>query len=133
MTTPFWCLLVMIFMPYLLAGSTVYFKNKQFGKVDVNNPRDQSAGLTGQGARANAAQSNAWEALAVFGIAVLVAHFAGADPGTSATAALVFIAARILHPIFYIMGNQPLRTATFAVGFGSCMWLFYLAANGTAS
>jgi len=123
----------MIFIPYILAGATVYFKNKQFGEVDANNPREQSVGLKGNGSRANAAQSNAWEALTVFGAAVIVAHFAGADPGTSATAALVFIAARILHPIFYIMGNQPLRTATFAVGFGCCMWLFYLAANGAVS
>lgn len=133
MTTPFWCLLAATFIPYLLAGTTVYFKNKQFGEVDVKNPREQSTGLTGQGARANAAQANAWEALAVFGAAVLVAHFAGADPGTSATAALIFIVARILHPIFYIMGNPLLRTATFAVGFFCCMWLFYLAANGTAA
>jgi uncharacterized MAPEG superfamily protein len=116
MTTPFWCLLVAIFIPYILAGSTVYFKNKQFGEVDMNNPREQAVRLTGQGARANAAQANAWEALAVF-----------------ATAALVFIVARILHPVFYIADNQPLRTASFAVGFGCCLWLFYLAANGTAS
>ena len=127
MTTPFWCLLVMIFMPYLLAGSTVYFKNKQFGKVDVNNPRDQSAGLTGQGARANAAQSNAWEALAVFGIAVLVAHFAGADPGTSATAALVFIAARISYTPFFILwvtshsARPPLLLAS-AAACGCSTW-----------
>ncbi len=133
MTTPFWCLLAAIFIPYILAGSTVYFKNKQFGEVDMNNPREQAVRLTGQGARANAAQANAWEALAVFATAVLVAHFAGADPGTSATAALVFIVARILHPVFYIADNQPLRTASFAVGFGCCLWLFYLAANGTAS
>ena len=133
MTTPFWCLLVAVLMPYILAGTTVYFKSKQFGEIDVNNPREQSAGLTGHGSRANAAQQNAWEALAVFATAVFVAHFAGAAPGASATAALVFVAARILHPIFYIADNQPLRTASFAVGFGSCMWLFYLAANGTPS
>lgn len=133
MTTPFWCLLIAIFLPYILAGITVYFKNQQFGEVDVKNPREQSVGLTGKGARANAAQQNAWEALTVFAPAVIIAHVAGADAGTSATAASVFVVARILHPIFYITDNQPLRTASFFVGFASCMWLFYLAASAAAS
>ncbi len=133
MTTPFWCLLVAIFVPYVLAGTTVYFKNQQFGEIDVKNPREQSAGLKGKGARANAAQLNAWEALAVFATAVIVAHLAGADAGYAAIAAIVFLVARILHPVFYIADNQPLRTATFAVGFGCCIWLFVLAAMATSA
>ena len=129
MTTPFWCLLIAIIIPYVLAGVTVYFRVKQFGGPDLQNPRTQALGLKDAGARANAAQQNAWEALAVFASAVIVAHLAGADAGTSATVALVFIFARILHPIFYIANIAPLRTLSFVVGFGSCIWLFVLAAR----
>lgn len=128
MTTPFWCLLIAIFMPYVLAGTGSYFKVKQFGALDNNQPRVQAAGLTGTGARVNAAQLNAWEALAVFSASVFVAHFAGADPGGSATASVVFVAARILHAVFYAADLAPLRSLSFAVAFGACLWLFWLAA-----
>jgi uncharacterized MAPEG superfamily protein len=128
MTTPFWCLLIAIFMPYVCSGTAVYFKARQFGSVDNNQPRVQSAALTGTGARANAAQQNAWEALAVFSASVLVAHVSGADPGGSATASLVFIAARILHAIFYLADLAPLRSLSFLVATLACMRLWWLAA-----
>jgi uncharacterized MAPEG superfamily protein len=128
MTTPFWCLLIAILMPYVLAGTGSYFKVKQFGSLDNNQPRVQAAGLSGTGARVNAAQQNAWEALAVFSTSVFVAHFAGADPGGSATASLVFVAARILHAVFYAADLAPLRSLSFALGIGACLRLFWLAA-----
>jgi uncharacterized MAPEG superfamily protein len=85
MTTPFWCLLIAIFLPYVFSGATAFFKQKQFGTLDNRHPRAQAAALEGPGARAYAAQANAWEALAVFVPSVLVAHLAGADPAASAT------------------------------------------------
>lgn len=129
MTTPFWCLLIAVFIPYVLAGTSGYFKAKQFGAIDNNNPRAQAAQLTGAGARAWAAQQNAWEALAVFTAAVVVAHLAGADAGRSAMAAQLFLGARVLHAIFYIADLATARSAIFFVGFGSCLWLFWLAAS----
>ena len=66
MTVPFWCLFVAALLPILIAFTGGYFKTQQFDSVDNNNPRAQSVQLTGTGARAVAAQSNAWEALAVF-------------------------------------------------------------------
>jgi uncharacterized MAPEG superfamily protein len=118
-----------IFLPYLWAGVSVYYKKQQFGSIDANHPRAQAAALEGAGARANAAQLNAWEALPVFVAAVMVAHLAGADPGTSATAAILFIAVRLLHGVFYVMNLAPLRSLSFLVGFGACVWLFVLAAR----
>lgn len=127
MTTPFWCLLIATLIPILIAFSGSYFKTKQFGSVDNNNPRAQSAELTGAGARAVAAQSNAWEALAIFTAAVVVAHLAGADPDSSATAAMLFVGCRVLHAIFYIADLAPLRSASFLGAIGSAVWLFTLA------
>ncbi len=129
MTTPFWCLLVAVLLPYVWAGVGVYYKRQQFGAIDANNPRAQSAALNDAGARANAAQLNSWEALPVFGAAVTVAHLAGADAGLSATASLVVVASRALHGLFYISNRAPLRSLSFAVGFGACLWLFGLAAR----
>ena len=129
MTTPFWCLLVAVLLPYVWAGIGVYYKKQQFGTIDANQPRAQSAALSDAGARANAAQLNSWEALPVFGAAVIVAHLAGADAGLSATASLVFVVSRGLHGLFYIRDLAVPRSLSFAIGFGACLWLFGLAAS----
>ncbi len=129
MTTPFWCLLVTCLIPFFIAPIGGYFRGKQFGTMDNKNPRIQAAGLTGAGARAQAAQANAWEALPVFTAAVLVAHIANADAGSSATAALVFVAARVGHAGFYLADIDKARSGIFLVGLGCCIWLFVLAAR----
>lgn len=129
MTIPLWCLFFAAVMPYLIAGTGAYFRSKAPGGLDNKNPRAQAAQLEGAGARAYAAQSNAWEALGVFTAAVVINHLGHGDPGQSATAALVFVGARVLHPIVYIKNIDALRSLTFAVGFGACMWLIGLAIN----
>ncbi len=127
MTTPFWCLLVIVAMPYVLAGLTGYFKARQFGGIDNHHPRAQTALLEGPGARANAAQANAWEAVALFGTAVFMAHLAGADPAASSAAAVVYVVTRILHAGFYIADLPTARSGIFLVGVLCCVRLFYLA------
>ncbi len=129
MTTPLWCLLIAALMPYVLAGVGAKYRVSQLGSLDNKNPRLQANQLEGVAARAYAAQQNAWEALAVFGTAVIVAHLAGADPGWSATAAVVFVVARVLHPIMYISDQDTLRSLVFGVGFFACLALFGLAAT----
>jgi uncharacterized MAPEG superfamily protein len=129
MTTPLWCLVIVALLPYPLAFTAGYFKAKQFGKIDNHLPRVQGAQLTGAGARAWAAQANAWEALAVFTVAVFVAHVAGADPERSATAAKLFVAARVGHAVCYLADWANPRSLVFFVAMGSCLWLFVLAAN----
>jgi uncharacterized MAPEG superfamily protein len=122
-------MLVAILLPYVWSGITGYHKQKQFGSIDNHHPRAQTAALEGAGARAAAAQQNAWEALAVFTPSVLIAHAAGADPGSSATASLLFVAARVLHGIFYVTDLDKLRSLSFLVATGCCVWLFVLAAR----
>jgi uncharacterized MAPEG superfamily protein len=127
LTTPFWCLLAVAAIPYLLAGIGAYLRVQQLGSLDANHPRLQALELRGAAARAYASQQNAWEALALFGAAVMVAHLAGADPGQSALASILFVVARSLHPVMYIGDLAPLRTLVFVVGLGCCLWLFGLA------
>ena len=116
-------------IPFPLAWVGAYYRVKQFGSLDNKHPRIQGAALEGAGARAWAAQQNAWEALPVFASAVFVAHLAGADPQSSANAALLFLAARFLHPVAYIANVDVARSLIFLVGIGSCVWLFVLAAR----
>jgi uncharacterized MAPEG superfamily protein len=127
MTTPFRCLFIVAILPYLLAGLGGYLRVKQLGHADNNHPRLQASQLTGPAARALAAQANAWEALGVFGTVVIVAHLVGADPQTSATASLIYLATRLAHPVLYISNFATARTLVFTVGLGCIAWLMSLA------
>ena len=127
MTTPFICLLITMILPYIIAGISSYYRLKLPQGIDNKEPRQQATLLEGAGARAYAAQQNAWEALPVFTAAVVTAHLMQADPGKSALAAMIFIAARVLHIPAYISNQDKLRSLTFVTGFGCCIWLFVLA------
>ena len=128
MTIPFWCLVVAILIPYVLAGVGGYYKTRQFDQLDNHEPRTQALHLEAAGARTWAAQSNAWEALTVFAPAVIVAHLAGADAELSAVASVLFVVGRGLHSYFYIIDRPPFRSAAFTVGLLCSLWLFGLAA-----
>ncbi|MCA9537774.1 MAG: MAPEG family protein [Myxococcales bacterium] len=128
MTIPFWCLAAACLLPYLIFGATVRPRAVLPGGLDNNHPRVQQATLEGFGARMIGAHKNAFEALGVFAPAVIVAHLAGADPIWSARLALVFIGARVLHPIFYGANIAPLRTLSFATGLLAALGQFVLAA-----
>jgi uncharacterized MAPEG superfamily protein len=129
LTTPFWCLLFVSVIPFVLAGIGAGLRIKQLGTLDAHHPRVQALELRGPAARAYASQQNAWEALAVFGTAVVIAHLAGANPSQSAAASMIFVVARILHAVLYITDQAPLRTIAFVAGLGCCVWLFVLAIN----
>jgi uncharacterized MAPEG superfamily protein len=117
------CLLIAVLLPYVLAFTGAHFKSRQFGRVDNNNPRVQSAQLTGAGARAVAAQLNAWEALAVFTASLAAAFFAGVTPESLALPAVIFVAARIAHAVCYLTDLASARSLTFMVGFAMCLWI----------
>jgi len=127
MNTVLSCLLIAVLIPYVLAGIGGYHKGKQFGKPDNNNPRAQAAQLTGAGARAVAAQQNAWEALAVFTASLAAAFFAGVDASALVTPALLFLAARIAHAAFYLNDLASARSGSFFVATLACLWIFVKA------
>ena len=126
MTTPLLCLFIGCIIPFLLAPAAAYYRKVQFGSIDNNNPRVQTAALEGAGARASAAQSNAWEALALFTAAVLVNHLNGGDPDTSATLAMVWVGARVVHGPAYIADLAPVRSGVFVVGMVCAISLFFV-------
>lgn len=120
-------LLIAAVLPIIIAASTHIFKIKQFGKIDNNHPRIQLAKLEGIGARAYAAQLNAWEALAMYTAAVFVAYAMAVDMNSLALPASVFLIARLLHPVAYLMNLGFIRSAIWAVGFFATVYIAYLA------
>ena len=69
--------------------------------------------------RANRAHLNAVESLAPFAVMVLCAHLLKVSTGITATCAMVFFYARVIHAVVHIGGFSLLmaRTLVFAVGF----------------
>ena len=127
-TIQLWCLLAGIVLPYVWAASAMPFRMKQFGKVDMTQPRVQTEKLVGRGHGAWSAQMNAWEALIIFAVANLMAFMAGVDPtGDWATAAIVWVAARLLHGIFYIADVMVARVFCFTLALASSLYICYLA------
>ena len=130
MTIPLWCLLGGVVLPYIWAGVSVPFRNKQLGSLDLAQPRLQAAALTEGGAGAWGAQMNQWEALSVFMAANLAAFMQGVDPaGSWAMASIVWLLARVVHGVFYVMGNAVLRVAGFVGGTAMSIWIFVMAAT----
>jgi uncharacterized MAPEG superfamily protein len=120
--------MVAVILPIAMSWVSGYYRHRQFGQVDNKNPREQCARLTGAGARAVAAQQNSWEALAMFTAAVVAAQLSGVPAEQSATAALLFIVARVVYLVCYLANQDALRSLAFLVGFGSCIWLFVMGA-----
>lgn len=126
MTTALWVLLVTLLLPIVCAGLS---KAGGTDRYDNANPRDWLARRTGRQARANAAQSNSWEALATYVAGLLAAFIGGADPASVATVAVVFLVARIAYIVCYLADLATLRSIVWLVGFGSCVCLVVMGAR----
>jgi uncharacterized MAPEG superfamily protein len=130
MTVPMWCLLAGLFLPYIWAGASIPFRLKQFGNVGLSRPREQGNQLTEAGHGAWGAQANAWEALAVFTVANLIAFMVGLDPaGNWSLAAMIWVIARLFHGIFYIANIPVLRVFCFVGGVAMSLWIIFMAAT----
>lgn len=128
MTIPFWCLVVVIFIPFVLAGIGGSYRGKAFGTADNKNPRAQAAKLEGVGARVYAAQENAWEAAIMFSVAILTTHLAGLAPAEATPYAIAFVVLRVVHAVSYIKDIDKLRSLSFLLGVVCLITLFVKAA-----
>ena len=88
-------------------------------------------GSLAAGARAVGAQANTWEALAVLSAAILAVYIAGIDLDSITTPVMAFVALRIAYIPAYIGNKDIPRSLIFLVGYGICMYLFYLALSAT--
>ena len=126
MDTIFACLFIGVLIPSVLAVFGTFSRMRQFGAIDNKDPRGQSAKLEGVGARAVAAQQNAWEALAVFIAGVVAFSVQGGDPEAASTLALVWVVARIGHALCYLANLDVLRSLIYFVGLVAALALFFV-------
>lgn len=127
MNTVLASLLVMSILPVACSFIAGYFRRQQFGNIDNKHPRDQCRELTGAGARAVAAQSNTWEALAILSAALLAVFISGLPVDSMASLCLAFVALRVVYIGFYLANIDVLRSLSFIAAYGVCMYMFYLA------
>ena len=125
MTIAYWCILAAIMMPYVLApiGQLPGITYEGF-----RAPRARWESFTGWRLRANSAHLNGFEVLPGFAAAVIIAHLSSVSQGTIDTLALIFIATRILHAVFYIFGFAILRTIAWVSGLACIVALFVQSA-----
>ena len=122
-TFAYWCVLAAALMPILCAGlakSGGAGRSRSQGGYDNANPREWMARQTGWHARANAAQSNCFEALPFFIGAVVIAHQMGARQAWVDLLAFVFIVLRLIYVALYVGGMANAR---------SLVWMLALAVN----
>lgn len=127
MTIAYWCVFIMIFVPWIMAAYSK--KSAGFSFKDNHNPRDFLSKVSGVSARANAAQQNSYEIYPAFAAAVIIAHLTGqAEQLTINSLAVGFVVLRVLFCIFYILDKAFLRSLSWALGFACIVALFISAA-----
>lgn len=127
MKLPIITLLIMTLLPMIWAWISGYFRHAQLGLVDNKNPRQQNLLLTGAGQRAISAQANAWEALIVYGAALLAVSITGVAVEKYAVLTGVLLLLRVAHGVLYIANLDVLRSLSFVGAYGICMYMFVLA------
>src|SRR5471032_816560 len=127
MTIPHVCLLIVALLPFpwtMLA--------KVSSRYDNRAPRAYLASLEGWRARAHAAHQNAWEALAMFTAAVVVAGQAGGSMTWINWLAITFVVTRVLHGLLYVMNLASLRSLVWFVGVACVVSMFFVSAGSTS-
>ena len=123
MTFAYWCVALAAFLPLVWVGAA-----KVGGEgYDNAKPRIFLRNLTGWPQRANWAQTNAYEAFPPFAAAVIIASLAGANQAVVDVLAGLFLIARILHGLLYILDKPTLRSLVWTIGFFTMIAIFLSA------
>jgi len=123
-TIAYWAVLAAAILPIVLAGVSKYGARD----YDNRNPRVWFAGLDGWRMRAHAAQQNAHEAFAPFAVAVIIAHQLAVGQGLIDSLALIHLAMRCAHGVFYVADFHWLRSLSWLAAMACVVALFVAAA-----
>jgi uncharacterized MAPEG superfamily protein len=124
MPISYWCILLAGLLPAL----TIFIAKRGRKDFDNSEPRAWLDQQTGLRRRADYAHRNHFEAFPFFAAAVLVAQQVGAPQGQIDTAALLFIAARLLYTALYLADKPSARSAVWSLGFLCVLALFAISA-----
>ncbi len=89
---------------------------RRFGGPMVRGNRDNFPTIDGVTARVSRAHTNLVESLLPFAAAVLSAHALGVSNRLTVAASVMYLAARVLHAVSYILGITVIRSAAFYAG-----------------
>ena len=130
MSIAYWCILVTALLPYLW----VFIAKRSGERYNNRNPRAWIAKQEGnyKVQRANAAHLNGFEAFPAFVAGVLMAQLDGVPEEAVTPLALGFVAARVLHGVFYLADKQSLRSLVWLLGMLCAVALMVLAAMRVA-
>ena len=101
----------LVYLPFLV----VAYGRLQAG-YDMASPRSLFDKLPAYAQRATWAHENAFESFVLFAAAALMAYVTGQESALVGWAAIAYVSARLLYPVFYIL-NVPIgRSLMFLVG-----------------
>lgn len=125
MSTEFICLAASAILCLILPFIYVALYNKQVGFAGVSGNRENTPEPTGAAGRGRRAHHNLIENLVPFSIAVILAHFSGISNNITADGALIFLAARIVHAVSYILGIPVVRTLAYLASVVGTAMIFF--------
>lgn len=101
----------LVYLPFVV----VAYGRLQAG-YDMASPRALFDKLPAYAQRATWAHENAFESFALFAAAALMAYVTRQESALAGWAAIAYVTARLLYPMFYIL-NVPIgRSLMFAIG-----------------
>lgn len=127
MALSYWCVLLACVLPILAAGTAkwgAFTRSVHDGGYDNADPRAWLARQGGRRARANAAQSNSFEALPLFIAAVLTAQQLQVQQAVIDALAAAFVVLRVAYIVLYVKNLAAARTGVWTAAFGVCVALF---------
>lgn len=124
MTTLIICLFIAALLPFVAKIPVAIAMHKLNG-YNNNHPRSQQAKLTGFGARALAAHQNAFESLAVFAPAILLAIATHNTGALIEQLAIAHVVARVFYNIAYLINLGTIRSIIWAIGTISSFTIIY--------
>lgn len=120
MKIAFLCLLIAGVLPLVSTAIAKW----GFREFDNHNPREWLSRQTGFRARANAAQHNAFEAFPFFAVAVVLGMGLSLDPSVLNRYCLIFVVARVLYLLAYLLDWASVRTLCWVVAYASCLAIY---------
>lgn len=116
MTSLLLTLFIAMLLPFLAKAPLVLAMNREPEGYDNHNPRLQQARLSGFGQRANAAHYNSFEALLIYGCAVLAVAVSGQLDAWVLGLGWLFVLSRVLYLVCYWYDYASLRSLVWLLG-----------------
>lgn len=113
---------ILIYIPFMVVG----YARLQIG-YDTSAPREMFDRLPAYAKRASWAHQNAFETYMPFAASAILAYVTGVNSNLAAGAAIAFVVARSLYPVFYISNIPIARSLMFGIGSLSTVTLFVLS------